>query len=482
MIGPVSSPPSGPQSGPRSLPRWSRAAAVAAIGLVGAALIAMVWTTRKSVLDARATLLRGQAAEAHGLIRARMMELADAPTEERVDAAFDAAAGQHVRYLALLDADDRIVAEAGAPRADRAELVAWAIAAAPATPEQVGERVRVVFKRIRRPDKDEPPPPGAPPPSPSATAPGTAPGTAPATAPGPAPATAPGADAAPAADAAPPRPRGPSTFVLELDPRRVVALHEAATWSLVIGGAAAATLLLLTAVLVRWSLRREDAVRAVEQARHLASLGQMSAVLAHEIRNPLASLKGNAQLLARSLPDGERPRAKADRVVDEAIRLEHLTNDLLDFARSGEIRIADADPAQLLRAAAGEAAPGPHDARITIDDAGAPRSWPLDAERIRQVLRNLLDNAVEMSEGPVEARVARDGGHLVFTVRDHGPGLGDADLDRVFEPFFTRRTRGTGLGLAVCKRLVELHGGTIAAANAPGGGARFELRLPRGAG
>ncbi|MBE7448239.1 MAG: HAMP domain-containing histidine kinase [Kofleriaceae bacterium] len=270
--------------------------------------------------------------------------------------------------------------------------------------------------------------------------------------------------------------------MLELDPRRVVALHEAATWSLVIGGAAAATLLLLTAVLVRWSLRREDAVRAVEQARHLASLGQMSAVLAHEIRNPLASLKGNAQLLARSLPDGERPRAKADRVVDEAIRLEHLTNDLLDFARSGEIRIADADPAQLLRAAAGEAAPGPDDARITIDDAGAPRSWPLDAERIRQVLRNLLDNAVEMSEGPVEARVARDGGHLVFTVRDHGPGLGDADLDRVFEPFFTRRTRGTGLGLAVCKRLVELHGGTIAAANAPGGGARFELRLPRGAG
>ncbi|MBE7448240.1 MAG: hypothetical protein HS111_04955 [Kofleriaceae bacterium] len=171
MIGPVSSPPSGPQSGPRSLPRWSRAAAVAAIGLVGAALIAMVWTTRKSVLDARATLLRGQAAEAHGLIRARMMELADAPTEERVDAAFDAAAGQHVRYLALLDADDRIVAEAGVPRADRAELVAWAIAAAPATPEQVGERVRVVFKRIRRPDKDEP---GAPPPSPPATAPATA--------------------------------------------------------------------------------------------------------------------------------------------------------------------------------------------------------------------------------------------------------------------------------------------------------------------
>jgi two-component system sensor histidine kinase HydH len=221
--------------------------------------------------------------------------------------------------------------------------------------------------------------------------------------------------------------------------------------------------------------RRNAEERARERERRLATLGEMSAVLAHEIKNPLASLKGNAQLLARSLPEGEKPRAKADRIVDEAVRLEHLTNDLLAFARSGEIKIVEADPAALLRDAAAATAGD----RVAIDDGGAPRSWPLDADRLRQVLVNLLENAAEISEGPIEAAVTRAGAGLRFTVRDHGPGLPAEDLERLFEPFFTKRTRGTGLGLAVCKRLVELHGGTIAARNAAGGGAELVIDLPR---
>lgn len=415
----------------RSLSRWSRPAVVAAIALMGCALIAIVWTTQRNVREARATILRGAAAEASGAIRARLMEDADLSTEERVAGALEAAAAHDVTYLAVLDADDRIVADAGRPSASREELAAW-IAAAPAGQVlEAGDRLRMVVKRNRpRP----PPPPGMP-----------------------------------------PRPPRSSGYLMELDPGIVDRLDAAATRSLAIGVIAAVTLFALTAILVRWSLRREQAVRAVEQARHLASLGQLSAVLAHEIRNPLASLKGNAQLLARSLPEGEKPRAKADRVVDEALRLEHLTNDLLAFARSGQITIADAEPAALVR----DAAAAVDGARITVDDAGAPRSWPLDAARMRQVLVNLLENAVEMSEGPVAATVTRAGGHLRIAVRDHGPGIPEADLPRMFEPFFTRRTRGTGLGLAVCKRLVELHGGTIAARNVDGGGAELILELPR---
>jgi len=409
---------------------------VAVIGLMGAALVAIVWTTQRSVHDARETMLKGQAAEANGVIRARMMELADAPMEQRLAAAFEASQGQHVTYLAALERDDTLVADVGRASVDRAAMAAWIAAATPGEVVQVGDRVRLVFKRPRnlRP-QDEPP--------------------------------------------APPRGgnRGPTAMLLELDTVAVDDLDAVATWSLVIGIAAAATLMALTAILVRWSLRREDAVRAVEQARHLASLGQMSAVLAHEIRNPLASLKGNAQLLAGSLPAGEKPRAKADRVVDEAVRLEHLTNDLLAFARSGQIQVSDADPAALLRDAAGAIDGG----RIRIDDAAAPRSWPLDADRMRQVLVNLLENAAEMSEGPIDAAVSRDGGALRFSIRDHGPGVPEADLAHLFEPFFTRRTRGTGLGLAVCKRLVDLHGGTIVATNARGGGAEFRIDLPKGA-
>ena len=415
----------------RSLSRWSRPAVVAAIVLMGGALIAILWTTQRSVREARATMLQGQAAEAGGVIRARLMEDVELPIETRIAAAFESASGQHVTYLAALDGDERIVAEAGRASEPRETVQAWIALAAPGQLVQVGDRLRMVMKRGR------PPRAGMP---------------------------------------APPRGlRGPIAFLVEMDPVVVDDLDAAATRSLVIGVLAAVTLFGLTAIVVRWSLRREGTVRAVEQARHLASLGQLSAVLAHEIRNPLASLKGNAQLLARSLPEGDRPRAKADRVVEEAIRLEHLTNDLLAFARSGEIAIAEADPAALVR----DAAAAVDAARVRVDDAGAPRTWPLDAARMRQVLVNLLENAVEMSEGPVEARVTRAGGALRIAVRDHGPGIPEADLPRLFEPFFTRRTRGTGLGLAVCKRLVELHGGTIAARNADGGGAELVLELPR---
>jgi two-component system sensor histidine kinase HydH len=428
---------------PRSLSRWSRPAVVAAIGLMGVALVLIVWTTQRNVRAARETMLQGQAAEAGGAIRARLMEDVELPIATRVANAFEAASGQQVTYLAALDGDDRIVAEAGKASVDHGALAAWIAGAEPGTAVQAGDRVRMVLKRGRSRGG------------------GPAPGT-----PGPRdPQAASGRGL-----------RGPIGFVVELDPVLVNELDAAATRSLAIGVIAAFTLLALTAILVRWSLRREETVRAVEQARHLASLGQLSAVLAHEIRNPLASLKGNAQLLARTLPEGERPRAKADRVVEEAIRLEHLTNDLLAFARSGEIAIADADPAALVR----EAAAAVDGARIRVDDAGAPRSWPLDAARLRQVLVNLLENAVEMSDGPVEATVTRAAGDLRIAVRDHGPGIADADLPRMFEPFFTRRTQGTGLGLAVCKRLVELHGGTIAARNAAGGGAELVIELPRG--
>jgi two-component system, NtrC family, sensor histidine kinase HydH len=226
--------------------------------------------------------------------------------------------------------------------------------------------------------------------------------------------------------------------------------------------------------LIRLQARRAELERQRAHERRLASLGEMSAVLAHEIRNPLASLKGNAQLLARGLPEDERGRAKAQRVVDEAVRLEALVNHLLEFVRTGAIERAPTDPGALLRDAAAAVDPE----RIDVDADGAPATWPLDGARIRQVLTNLLANAVQAGSGRVAAAVARRDGRLAFTVRDRGDGIPDEDLARIFEPFFTRRTQGTGLGLAVCKRIVEQHGGTLTAANAPGGGAVFTVLLP----
>ena len=98
------------------------------------------------------------------------------------------------------------------------------------------------------------------------------------------------------------------------------------------------------------------------------------------------------------------------------------------------------------------------------------------------MLTNLLGNAVEASPpgAPVEASVASRGGRLLFAVRDHGEGLPPGREHRIFEPFFTTRAKGTGLGLAIAQRIVEMHGGTLRAANHPEGGALFEVEIPRG--
>ena len=131
----------------------------------------------------------------------------------------------------------------------------------------------------------------------------------------------------------------PGSIVLEFEPRVAADLRSAAGQTLAVGALAAGGLLLVALALFRWILHREGLERRLEHERRLASLGEMSAVLAHEIRNPLASLKGNAQLLARAAARGRAStRAKAERVVDEAVRLETLTNDLLEFVRTGAIQ------------------------------------------------------------------------------------------------------------------------------------------------
>jgi two-component system sensor histidine kinase HydH len=202
----------------------------------------------------------------------------------------------------------------------------------------------------------------------------------------------------------------------------------------------------------------------------------MSAVLAHEIRNPLASLKGNAQLLAGMLakrgdsPEDDKPRAKAERVVEEAVRLERLTQDLLAYVRTGELSRTPTPIASLVRDAAAAVSPD-----IEVHTVEADVS--LDAARMHQVLVNLLENAVAAGP-PVSLRAARDAGYLVLEVSDGGPGVPAIERDKVFEPFFTNKTRGTGLGLAIARRVVEQHRGTLTVHDAPAGGACFRIRIP----
>jgi two-component system sensor histidine kinase HydH len=118
--------------------------------------------------------------------------------------------------------------------------------------------------------------------------------------------------------------------------------------------------------------------------------------------------------------------------------------------------------------------------RVDIHGEGAPAGWPLDVMRIEQVLINLIRNAIQASpaEARVEVRVAADDGGLIFEVADRGKGIPEDMRERLFDPFITGRTQGTGLGLAVVHRVTERHGGKVSVADRPGGGTIFRVWLP----
>src|SRR5690606_33417321 len=161
--------------------------------------------------------------------------------------------------------------------------------------------------------------------------------------------------------------------VIEFEPVVAMQLMSQARRSLALGSIMAGVLTFAAMLFWRQHARYEAARSTFEQQRRLSQLGEMSAILAHEIRNPLASLKGNAQLLAERLPADSRDKAKADRVVTEATRLENLTGDLLEFARSGPIARRSSSPVDLAVEAVNEVAPE----GVVVDTSEAPAQWSL---------------------------------------------------------------------------------------------------------
>jgi two-component system, NtrC family, sensor histidine kinase HydH len=222
--------------------------------------------------------------------------------------------------------------------------------------------------------------------------------------------------------------------------------------------------------------RRREEVMA-DQERRLATLGQMAGVMAHELRNPLTSLKGHAQLLAEMVQGRPRELAKAEVVVREAERLQRLTEDLLAFIRDGSIAPEEVPTSELFEHALRDVA----SQRVDLDLTDAPPSLHVDKVRISSAISNLVRNALQAttSNERVHVRVAQDNRDVVVEVRDHGPGIAPGDEERIFEPFFTTQIHGTGLGLAVARRAVEGHGGSLHAVSSATGGAVFQIRLPK---
>ncbi len=233
--------------------------------------------------------------------------------------------------------------------------------------------------------------------------------------------------------------------------------------------------------------------RQEEQERlrdRLAALGQMAASLAHEIRNPLASIDVTATLLRRKLQDRDEERRLVEKIAGEVARVGRTVTHALEFARAIRLeRKLQALP-PLLDAAIEEALARCDAKGVTVVRRYDPAAPPVavDGNHLRQVFVNLLVNACEAmhNEGRVTVSVravARPGcvpGAVEAEIRDTGPGIDPEVLEKVFYPFVTTKREGSGIGLALARKIVECHHGIIDVRSRPGEGAAFIVRLPAG--
>ena len=228
--------------------------------------------------------------------------------------------------------------------------------------------------------------------------------------------------------------------------------------------------------------RKRQEQRLRQQAA-LTTLGEMAAVVAHEVRNPLAGIRSGLQLLASLFPDATDGRELIGDIVARVDSLNAVMNDLLTFARVRELKRTEFDVAPFLAdlKASAKLDPAMRDVEIVIR-GDASITVEGDVDQLRVVVTNLLINAAQAMNhsGRIDVHVAspvQDTWSLKVT--DHGPGIPSELGERVFEPFFTTKHRGTGLGLPTAKRIVEAHGGELTLSNAPAGGTVARLILPR---
>lgn len=239
----------------------------------------------------------------------------------------------------------------------------------------------------------------------------------------------------------------------------------------------------------------------VKMSQHLAALGEMAAGIAHEIRNPLNSIRGFAQLIGDMLP---KPAEGAPEdsglsyvniIVEEVDRMNQLVQDLLDFSRQRELTMVTIASADILLGVLKDLGPDLVQADVVVQteiDPGTPKIMA-SAMKLKQVLVNVVRNAVQAMTPPIapEGRArrltasvcptgeepdSRDG--VEISISDTGMGMDRAALARAFEPFFTTRERGTGLGLAICRKIIQQHGGNIRAESQLGAGTTMRITLP----
>jgi PAS domain S-box-containing protein len=228
-----------------------------------------------------------------------------------------------------------------------------------------------------------------------------------------------------------------------------------------------------------------DTVRLQESLRHsetMSAMGALVAGVAHEVRNPLFAISAILDAFEAKLSRRAEYRRYLEVLRERVQRLNDLMRQLLDYGKPPRLDLVEVAPREVMEAASGACAPlaGRAGVEIALDAAAGMPRLRVDRSRLIQVLENLLANAIQHSPAGsrVRFRADSDAGGVRFSVEDAGPGFRPEDLDRIFEPFFTRRRGGTGLGLSIVQRITQEHGGRVAAANLPEGGAAMTVTLP----
>jgi two-component system sensor histidine kinase HydH len=229
--------------------------------------------------------------------------------------------------------------------------------------------------------------------------------------------------------------------------------------------------------------RAEDARLQLERSQKLSLVGQIAAGMAHEIKNPLASIKGAVEILGDESTSASEKHEFRQIVIKEIKRIDRSVTNFLEFARPAKTEPRRFNLSDAVRDAVRQMSAQAKKQGITIvEDVEGPLHVNGDQEKIHQVLLNLIINAIDASDPEnsidVGLRADQAAGSVVLTVRDSGAGLPAQQAERAFEPFFSSKPSGTGLGLAVAKSIVERHGGTIAIAPGKGGGALATVTLP----
>lgn len=227
-----------------------------------------------------------------------------------------------------------------------------------------------------------------------------------------------------------------------------------------------------------------DRVRMEEQLREqtaLARIGEMAAVLAHEVKNPLAGVRGAVEVIGRRLPSGSRDAGVVTEILARLDGLNGLMTDLLLFARPPKPHPVATDIASLVTTTAELLTRDPNLANVQVAVSGDAPPLMVDPELLKIVFVNLLVNGAQAMDGRgrIDVKVKPSHGVCHITVLDTGPGVPEAIRDKIFKPFFTTKSRGSGLGLPTVKRIVEAHDGRITLTCPPGGGTAVAIQLPQ---